>query len=352
MATPEAGNGAAAGRAPLLRVEELKVHFPIRKGVIRARQVGTVQAVDGVSFELGRGEILSLVGESGCGKSTTALAVLRLQDATAGRIVFDGQDITRLGPDRMQPVRRRIQMVFQDPFASLNPRMKVGHIIGEPLVIHGLATDRRRYRGRVVELLELVGLSPDMAERYPHEFSGGQRQRIAIARALAVEPDLVICDEAVSALDVSIQAQILNLFMELQQRLGLAYLFISHNLSIVRHISDRVAVMYLGRIVEIADREELFRAPRHPYTRALMAAVPVPDPELEALRPDAPVAGETPSARNPPPGCRFHPRCPLATAICAAEAPDLARRDGTGLVACHHAPAGAPAVPAGSRRQS
>jgi oligopeptide transport system ATP-binding protein len=318
---------------PLLSVEDLKVHFPVTAGLLK-RTVGWVQAVDGVSFELQRGETFSLVGESGCGKSTTALAVLRMQPVSAGRIVFDGDDITDFTPAQMRVIRRKMQMVYQDPFGSLNPRMKVRDIVGEPLVVHGLARDRRRHRARIAELMDLVGLLPDMADRYPHEFSGGQRQRIGIARALALDPSLLICDEPVSALDVSIQAQVVNLLMDLQDRLGLTYLFIAHDLSVVRHISDRVAVMYLGRIVEIADRDTLFASPQHPYTQALLNAVPVPDPEIEAQRPQQLIVGEVPSVRNPPPGCRFHPRCPRAMDVCRQVVPVLSAR-GASQVACH-----------------
>jgi oligopeptide transport system ATP-binding protein len=327
----------AAGTDTLLSVQDLKVHFPIFEGVIRRRQVGAVRAVDGVSFELRRGETFSLVGESGCGKSTTALAVLGMQPATAGRIAFAGRDITGLGPALMRPVRRQMQMVYQDPFGSLNPRMRVRDIVGEPLVVHRLAGDKRVYRRRVAELMELVGLLPDMSERYPHEFSGGQRQRIGIARALALDPELVICDEAVSALDVSIQAQVLNLLMDLQERLNLTYLFISHDLSVVRHISDRIAVMYLGRIVETAARDELFDDPQHPYTRALMSAVPVPNPETELARAPQIISGEVPSVRNPPPGCRFHTRCPHVLPQCRTVEPLLELRGGR-RTACHLAP--------------
>ena len=323
-----------ASDASLLRVEGLKVHFPVTEGVVIQKRVGSVKAVDGVSFDLRRGETFGLVGESGCGKSTTALAVLRMLAPTAGRVVFEGEDVTHLDAARMRPIRRRMQMVYQDPFGSLNPRMKVRDIVGEPLVVHGLASDRSAYRARVAELMDLVGLLPDMADRYPHEFSGGQRQRIGIARALALEPSLLICDEPVSALDVSIQAQVVNLLMDLQERLGLTYLFIAHDLSVVRHISDRIGVMYLGRIVEIATRDALFAAPKHPYTQALLAAVPLPDPALEATRPDELIAGEVPSVRNPPPGCAFHPRCPRAMARCEAERPELLARSGA-AVACH-----------------
>ena len=319
----------------ILRVEDLKVHFPVMRGVMVQRQVGSVKAVDGISFSLRRGETLGLVGESGCGKSTTGLAILRMLTPTAGRIVFESEDITRHDAARMRPIRRRMQMVYQDPYGSLNPRMKVRDIIGEPLVVHGLADDAAKYRERVNDLIRMVGLLPDMADRYPHEFSGGQRQRIGIARAIAMDPGLIICDEAVSALDVSIQAQVVNLFVDLQERLGLTYLFIAHDLSVVRHISDRIAVMYLGRIVEIARRDELYRDPLHPYTRALLAAVPIPDPALEAARPQQVIAGEVPSALNPPPGCPFHPRCPMAEARCSEEEPQLRRTPSGRAVACH-----------------
>ncbi|MBI1338799.1 ATP-binding cassette domain-containing protein [bacterium] len=335
---------AAPGSHPLLSVEGLKVHFPVTEGVVLPRQVGLIKAVDGVDFTIRRGETFSIVGESGCGKSTTALAILRMQDASAGRILFDGVDITALGPGAMRPWRRRMQMVFQDPFSSLNPRMKVGDILAEPLRVHGLAGDRDAARAKLDELMRLVGLLPDMAERYPHEFSGGQRQRIAIARALALEPDLVICDEPVSALDVSIRSQILNLLMELQERLGLAYLFIAHDLSVVRHISDRVAVMYLGRIVEIAERDELFSAPKHPYTQALLSAVPIPDPEAEALREEAMVRGDPPSPRNPPPGCTFHPRCAHAMDVCRTDEPVMVATGTTGRATCHLHAANDPAA--------
>jgi oligopeptide transport system ATP-binding protein len=324
---------------PLLRVENLKVHFPVMRGVVLKKQVGTVHAVDGVSFTLDRGETLGLVGESGCGKSTTGLAVLRMQDVTSGRIEFEGQDITRHDKARMRPIRRRLQMVYQDPYGSLNPRMKVNAIIGEPLVVHGLADNRSAYDDRIAELMRTVGLLPDMADRYPHEFSGGQRQRIGIARALALEPSLIICDEPVSALDVSIQAQVVNVLQELQERMGLAYLFIAHDLAVVRHLSHRVAVMYLGRIVEIASRDDLYRTPLHPYTQALMSAVPVADPVVEKSRQRIVVQGEVPSAMNPPPGCRFHTRCPLAMARCRTEDPPLADLGQGRAVACHLHPA-------------
>ena len=320
---------------PILRVQDLKVHFPVTRGVVIQKQVATVRAVDGVSFALDRGETLGLVGESGCGKSTTGLAVLRMLTATAGSIEFEGQDITNYSKEQMRPLRRRMQMVYQDPYGSLNPRMKVRDIVGEPLEVHGLDKNKGEYDDRVAKLLSTVGLLPDMADRYPHEFSGGQRQRIGIARALALEPSLIICDEPVSALDVSIQAQVVNVFVELQERLGLAYLFIAHDLAVVRHVSDRIAVMYLGRIVEIATREELYRSPLHPYTNALLAAVPVADPAIEATRERKIVSGEVPSAMNPPSGCRFHTRCPQAMDRCKVDDPPLINL-GTGrAVACH-----------------
>ena len=315
---------AATSEEPLLEVDDLRVHFPVTEGALLRRRTGTVRAVDGVSFALGRGETLGLVGESGCGKSTTALAILRMVEATGGRIVFDGTEITHHTQRQMRPLRRRLQMVYQDPYGSLNPRMRVRDLIGEPLVIHKITADRAAYRRRVAELMDLVGLLPAMAERYPHEFSGGQRQRIGIARALALDPEVLLCDEPVSALDVSIQAQIINLFEDLQKELGLTYLFISHDLSVVRHICDRVAVMYLGRLVEIATRDALFSEPRHPYTRALLDAVPVPDPARHGTERSAGPVAEPPSPQNPPTGCRFHPRCALREDPCTEREPQLA----------------------------
>jgi oligopeptide transport system ATP-binding protein len=318
----------------LLRVEDLKVHFPVTKGVLFKRNIGAVKAVDGVSFTIDRGETLGLVGESGCGKSTTSLAVLRMQPVTAGRIVFEGIDIT--AQDRSSGTfRRGMQMVYQDPYGSLDPRMRVRDIVGEPLTVHGIGGGRAEYDERVAALLATVGLLPAMAERYPHEFSGGQRQRIAIARALALEPSLVICDEPVSALDVSIQAQVINVLMELQQRLKLSYLFVAHDLAVVRHISHRVAVMYLGRVVEIADRDALFREPLHPYTQALLSAVPVADPAAEKQRARQVLRGEVPSAMRPPGGCHFHPRCPHAMPVCSEQSPPLVTLDNGRAVACH-----------------
>ena len=334
-----APSAQASEPAEILRVQDLKVHFPVMKGVIVQKQVAKVHAVDGVSFSLRRGETLGLVGESGCGKSTTGLAVLRMLEPTAGSIVFEGTDITSLNRDQMRAMRRRMQMVYQDPYGSLNPRMRVREIIGEPLQVHGLDADRAAYRERIATLLAMVGLLPDMAERYPHEFSGGQRQRIGIARALALEPGLIVCDEPVSALDVSIQAQVVNVFMDLQERLGLSYVFVAHDLAVVRHISDRIAVMYLGKIVEVASRDDLYREPLHPYTQALLAAIPVADAAVEARRERLVVTGEVPSALSPPSGCRFHTRCPYATERCRSEEPPLVSNAAGRTVACHLHPA-------------
>ncbi|WP_414695427.1 ABC transporter ATP-binding protein [Phenylobacterium sp.] len=322
---------------PLLQVEDLKVHFPVRGSLFGGRGAATVRAVDGVSFSINRGETFSIVGESGCGKSTTAMAVLRMQAIDAGRILFDGDDISRLKGAGLRQVRRRMQTVFQDPFSSLNPRMKVGDIIAEPLDVHGIGNAASR-RAKVSELMALCGLLPDMADRYPHEFSGGQRQRISIARALALEPELVVCDEAVSALDVSIRAQILNLLLDLQKRLGLAYLFISHDLTVVRHISDRIGVMYLGKLVEVGEAQTLFAAPRHPYTRALLAAAPTLHVGAVTTGRGL-LEGEQPSARNPPSGCRFHTRCPVRFEPCSVEEPPLEMLYPGQRVACHLASA-------------
>ncbi len=317
----------------ILEVKDLQVHFPITEGLLK-RRVGSIAAVNGVSFHIKRGETFSLVGESGCGKSTTALSVLKMQSVTGGQIIFDGENITQHSPGQMRRIRQKMQMVYQDPFGSLNPRMKIGSIIGEPLRVHGLAGDKEQYHARISSLMKTVGLLEDMAERYPHEFSGGQRQRICIARALALDPKLIICDEPVSALDVSIQAQVVNLLMDLQERLGLTYLFIAHDLSVVRHISNRVAVMYLGKIVEEADRDTLFRTPKHPYTKALLAAVPEADPELEAQRAEQLIIGEIPSLRSPPSGCTFHTRCSQAVPTCKQYEPSP-RTDGSSTVTCH-----------------
>lgn len=320
---------------PLLQVENLKVHFPVFEGMIRKKQVASIKAVDGVSLSINAGETFGLVGESGCGKSTTALALLRMQETNEGRIIFEGDDITHLNGKQLTDIRHRIQMIYQDPYSSLDPRMKVLDLIGEPLIVHKLTKTKSEYESRVRELMDLVGLLPEMISRYPHEFSGGQRQRIGIARALALEPQLLICDEPVSALDVSIQAQVVNLLMDLQERLGLTYLFIAHDLSVVRHISTRVAVMYLGKIVEIANRDELFNDPKHPYTQALLDAVPMPDPEYELSRGNKLIVGEVPSVRNPPSGCRFHPRCSQATENCSRQVPELVSMDGSRQVSCH-----------------
>jgi peptide/nickel transport system ATP-binding protein/oligopeptide transport system ATP-binding protein len=314
----------------LLEVSDLKKHYPVRSGVLR-RKVGTVHAVDGVSFTVGTGETLGLVGESGCGKSTVARTILRLVEPTAGSIRLNGRDITHLGKSELRPNRRSMQIIFQDPFASLNPRMTAGDIVGEPLSVHGLAAGEAK-RKRVAELFEQVGLRPDQIHNYPHQFSGGQRQRICIARALALGPDLIVCDEPVSALDVSIQAQVINLLIDLQRTHGFSYLFIAHDLAVVAHISHRVAVMYLGRIVEIADKAELFQNPRHPYTQALLASVPVADPRAKRLTPL--VDGDVPSPVNPPSGCAFHTRCRYAMPQCKLERPLLVDAGAGHQVAC------------------
>jgi peptide/nickel transport system ATP-binding protein len=329
-------SAVSSNGGPLLELDDLKVYFPLKSGIVLDRHVGDIRAVDGVSLSIGRGETLGLVGESGCGKSTIGRAILRLYEPTDGRIVFDGIDITHLGERALRPLRRRIQMVFQDPFASLNPRHSVGRIVGEPLRVHGLAS-RAEATARVRELLMLVGLPPDAAGRFPHEFSGGQRQRIGVARALAVNPELLVCDEPVSALDVSIQAQIVNLMERLQAELGLTYLFIAHDLAVVRHISTRIAVMYLGRIVEVAPADDLYDNPLHPYTITLLSAIPIPDPEVERRRSSIRVEGDLPNPANPPSGCRFHTRCPFVQPTrCADEDPALRPLDGH-VVACHYA---------------
>ena len=318
---------------PLLEVRDLRKHYAIRRGLF-GRETGQVRAVDGVSFDVRRGEVLGLVGESGCGKTTTGRCILRLIEPTSGTVRFDGQDITRLSRHELRPLRRQMQVIFQDPYSSLNPRLTVGSMLGEALAIHGLARGAKA-RTRVAELLELVGLSPDHARRYPHEFSGGQRQRIGVARALAVEPRLIVADEPVSALDVSIQAQIVNLLQELQRKMGLTYLFVAHDLSVVEHISDRVAVMVLGRIVELAGAEALYGAPRHPYTLSLLSAIPVPDPERRRSR--IVLQGDVPSPASPPAGCPFHPRCPIARERCSGEEPALREVAPGHVSACHFA---------------
>ena len=329
------GHAERKGAQPLLAVESLTKHFPIMQGVFR-RQVGTVKAVDGLDFEIRERETLGLVGESGCGKSTAGRVILRLHDATAGRIVFRGADITGLEGEALRRLRPRMQMIFQDPQDSLNPRMTVGSIVGEPLLEHA-AAKAGALRDRVEELLDAVGLDPGFANRYPHEFSGGQRQRIGVARALALHPEFIVCDEPIAALDVSIQAQVGNLLEDLQERFGLTYLFISHDLSMIRHIADRVAVMYLGKIVELASSEVLYREPLHPYTRALLSAVPIHDPELEARRERVILSGDVPSPANPPPGCRFSTRCPMAAPECSQRAPRWRELRPGHWTACHFA---------------
>ncbi|MEM1048503.1 MAG: ABC transporter ATP-binding protein [Pseudomonadota bacterium] len=330
-------NAPAANRADdgevLVRVEDLCMHFPVLKGIL-GRQVGVVRAVDGISFDIKPGETLGLVGESGCGKSTAGRTILRLYDATSGRILFKGEDIASLGRSAMRRMRPRMQMIFQDPQACLNPRMTVGSIIAEPLDEHGTLKGEAKRR-RVRELLDAVGMNPNFANRYPHEFSGGQRQRIGIARALALDPDFIICDEPIAALDVSIQAQVVNLLEDLQEKLGLTYLFISHDLSMIRHICDRVAVMYLGKIAELAPRDTLYAAPLHPYTKALLSAVPIPDPKAEAGRRRTILQGDVPSPLNPPKGCRFSSRCPVAENKCFEIEPEWREARPGQFVACH-----------------
>ncbi len=322
------------GQQPLLDVRNLVMHFPLTQGIIFQKKVGAVQAVDGVSLSVKKGETLGLVGESGCGKSTTGRAILQLYKPTAGEVFFNGRDLTKLNGGDMRKMRRHLQMIFQDPYASLNPRMTVGSIVSEPMQIHNLVPKNQRNQ-RVQELLQTVGLNPYFANRYPHEFSGGQRQRIGIARALAANPDFIVCDEPVSALDVSIQAQIVNLLEDLQNEFGLTYLFIAHDLSVVRHISDRVAVMYLGKIVELADRNSLYDDPLHPYTKALLSAVPIPDPVIERKRERIILTGDVPSPINPPSGCHFHTRCPYVMDVCKQIDPILADQGEGHFVACH-----------------
>ena len=330
----ETRNTTAEPQSSIVEVRGLKKYFPITSGAIARRVVGWVKAVDDVSFTIRRGETLGLVGESGCGKTTTGRCVLQLERPTAGSVIFEGRDLARLSDSELRPLRRRMQIVFQDPYSSLNPRMTIGQIIAEPIRVHALARNGTKAAERVAELLKVVGLNPIMARRYPHELSGGQRQRVGIARALALEPKFIVCDEPVSALDVSIQAQIINLLEELQDRFDLTYLFIAHDLSVVRHISDRIAVMYLGKIVEVADRQELYENPLHPYTKALLSAVPVPDPRVEAQRERIVLGGEVPSPSNPPVGCVFHPRCPIAVDQCRGSVPELKEIRQEHWVAC------------------
>ena len=321
----------------LIEVNNLSVEFSVGSGTFFTRNRAIIHAVDGVSLSIYKGECLGLVGESGSGKTTLGRTILRLQKATSGRVSYEGRAMHEMRGRELRNLRRRMQIIFQDPYSSLDPRMSAGAIIGEGISIHKLVSSRVDYTNRVAELLEMVGLNPEMARRYPHEFSGGQRQRIGIARALAVEPDFIVCDEPVSALDVSIQAQILSLLTNLQSELGLTYLFVAHDLSVVRHISDRVAVMYLGRIVEIAPSSELYSQPLHPYTYALISGIPIPDPRIEAQRDRVVLGGEVANPADPPTGCHFHPRCPFATEQCAIEKPELRQIDSSRLVSCHRA---------------
>jgi len=337
----------SSGNGNLLEIKNLKMYFPVMKGVIYQKKVADIKAVDDVTLSIKKGETLGLVGESGCGKTTVGRCILQLYEKTSGSISFEGQELSELDSAGLRAMRRNIQFIFQDPYGSLNPRMTCGDIIGEPLTIHKLTANKGEYHDRVAELLEVVGLNPYMSTRYPHEFSGGQRQRIGIARALAVNPSFIVCDEPVSALDVSIQAQVINLLEELQEKFDLTYLFIAHDLSVVRHISDRVAVMYLGHIVEIADRTELYENPLHPYTKALLSAVPIPDPVKESKRERVVLTGDVPSPMNPPPGCVFHTRCPVAIDDCKLEMPELREVSKGHWVSCIRVEGfdGAPAVP-------
>ncbi|MBO0777386.1 MAG: dipeptide ABC transporter ATP-binding protein [Ktedonobacteraceae bacterium] len=321
----------------LLEVRDLKMHFPLKRGIIFQRTVGHVHAVDGVSFDIERGQTLGLVGESGSGKTTIGRTIIRLYQPTSGSILFENTDLANLEGDPLWRMRRRVQMIFQDPYASLNPRFTIGSLIAEPMHIYKLGS-AKEIRDRTVELLRVVGLRPEYIDRYPHEFSGGQRQRIAVARALSINPEFIIADEPVSALDVSVRAQVLNLLQRLQRQFDLTYLFVSHDLSVVRHVADRIAVMYLGKIVELADRDELYRTPRHPYTKALLSAVPIPDPQIEKKRQRIILSGDLPSPINVPRGCRFHTRCPMAQDICRQEEPLFERKEGRlHYAACHFA---------------
>ncbi|MFQ5611219.1 MAG: ABC transporter ATP-binding protein [Anaerolineae bacterium] len=318
----------------LVSIKDLKMYFPITQGIVFQRHVGDVKAVDGLTFDIIQGETLGLVGESGCGKSTTGRAILQLYRPTEGQVFFEGEDLTRLKGENLRKMRRRMQMIFQDPYASLNPRMTVGSIISEPLEVHGLMKSSER-REKVQDLLRIVGLNPYFVNRYPHEFSGGQRQRIGVARALAVNPDFIVADEPISALDVSIQAQVINLLEDLQGEFGLTYLFIAHDLSVVRHISDRIAVMYLGKIVELTDRDVLYRNPMHPYTQALLSAVPIPDPIIEEKRQRIILEGDVPSPVNPPQGCNFNTRCPRVMDVCYEVEPEFVEHEAGHWAACH-----------------
>jgi len=319
----------------LLDVKNLKMYFPITQGIIIQRHIGDIKAVDDISFAIKKGETMGLVGESGCGKSTTGRAILQLYRPTGGNVIFEGQDLTQLKGEALRRMRRQMQMIFQDPYASLNPRMTVGNIIGEPLEVHNIYSGKAERRERVQELLKVVGLNPYFVNRYPHEFSGGQRQRIGVARALAVNPEFIVCDEPISALDVSIQAQIINMLEDLQGEFGLTYLFIAHDLSVVRHISDRIAVMYLGKLAELADRDELYENPMHPYTQALLSAVPIPDPVIEEKRQRIILEGDVPSPANPPKGCNFSTRCPRVMDVCHEVDPEFRDLGGGHWVACH-----------------
>jgi oligopeptide transport system ATP-binding protein len=323
-----------ADKDVLVRVDHLKKYFPITRGAVFTRHVGDIKAVDDITFDIYRGETLGLVGESGCGKTTAGRTIIQLYRPTEGQVFYDGQDLAQMSSRDLRHMRRRVQIIFQDPYASLNPRLTVGAIVGEPLEIHHAAR-RKELRERVEELLQIVGLNPYFVNRYPHEFSGGQRQRIGIARALALEPDFIVCDEPISALDVSIQAQIVNLLEELQERMGLTYLFIAHDLSMVRHISDRVAVMYLGKIVELSDRETIYMSPLHPYTQALLSAVPIPDPMVEETRQRIILEGDVPSPANPPAGCNFNSRCPMAMDVCFEVEPEFIEVEPGHMCACH-----------------
>jgi oligopeptide transport system ATP-binding protein len=318
----------------LIEVKNLKKYFPVVEGIIFQKAVAHVKAVDDVSFEIKKGETLGLVGESGCGKTTTGRCILQLERPTAGEIIFEGVNLNNLGGKALSPVRQKIQVIFQDPYSSLNPRMKIGDIIGEPMRVHGIQPNAEKRRGRIAELLSICGLDPKFSDRYPHEMSGGQRQRVGIARALSLNPEFIICDEAVSALDVSIQAQVINLLEDLREEFGLTYLFIAHDLSVVHHLCNRVAVMYLGKMVELAESDELFDNPIHPYTQALLSAVPVPDPTKEKNREHQVLQGEVPSPMNPPSGCVFHPRCPLAVDSCRRDIPPLVEKHPGHWVAC------------------